>query len=93
LHWATAPFIVLGIYRCATRRSTASLLILAGTAVAPLAGAGFGEPRYIVSALALLPFAALLAGYGVSFILDLLTGSPSRDDAEEHGTGETHQAT
>ncbi len=92
LHWAAAPFIILGIYRCATRPSTASVLVLAGTVVAPLAGAGFGQPHYIGNALALLPFMALLAGYGVDATRDLISGRPLEPPGEEYGTYETHQA-
>jgi hypothetical protein len=84
LHWITAPLIVLGIYRCATRRSPASILVLAATIVAPLAGASFGQPHYVANALALLPCLALLAGYGVAFVRELITGPPPPPPAEEY---------
>jgi hypothetical protein len=83
LHWATAPLIALGVYRCVVKRTPASTLVLAGTLVAPLAGAGFGQPHYIAHALALLPFVALLAGYGVDFLRELITG-PAPPPAEEY---------
>ncbi|HEX7282478.1 MAG TPA: hypothetical protein VF239_10505, partial [Vicinamibacterales bacterium] len=83
LHWATAPLIILGLYRCATRRSPASILVLTATFVAPIAGAGFGQPHYVVNALALLPLLALLAGFGVDFIRQLISGPPPQTD-EEH---------
>jgi hypothetical protein len=84
LHWTSAPLILLGIYRCASRRSPSSTIILAGTVVAPLAGAGFGQPHYIVNALALLPFVALLAGYGVQLIREWITGPPQLPSDEEY---------
>jgi hypothetical protein len=83
LHWATAPLIILGLYHCATRRSPAVTLVLASTLVAPIAGAGFGQPHYVVNALALLPLLALLAGFGVDFIRQLISGPPPQTD-EEH---------
>jgi hypothetical protein len=83
LHWLTAPLIVMGIYRCATRRTPASILILAATVIAPIAGATFGQPHYVANALALLPLLALLAGYGVDFIRELITGPPP-PPAEEY---------
>ena len=84
LHWAMAPLIGLGIYRCATKRSPSAILILAGAIVAPIAGASFGQPHYIVNALALLPFLALLLGYGVGFIRELITGPPPPPPDEEY---------
>jgi hypothetical protein len=92
LHWATAPLIVLGIYRCVSKRTTASMLVLTGTVVAPMAGAGFGQPHYVVNALALLPFLALLAGYGLDFIREKITGPPPPEPVEEYETYETHQS-
>jgi len=83
LHWITAPLIILGLYSCAARRSPASLLVLAATFVAPIAGAGFGQPHYVANALALLPLVALLAGFGVDFIRQLISGPPPPPD-EEH---------
>ena len=82
LHWATAPLIVMGIYRCATRRTPASILILAATVVAPIAGASFGQPHYVANALALLPLLALLAGYGIDLIRERITGPPPQPAAE-----------
>ena len=75
----TAPLIVAGIIRCvrvAPAPNTAAVLVLAGLVVAPLAGSSFGERNYIALALGLLPFAALLAAYGVEEIRELIVGRP-----------------
>ncbi len=88
LHWAAAPLIALGIYRCALRPSPESSAVLAGALVAPLAGASFGLPHYMAHAMALTPFLALLSGYGVAFIRELAPPR-SAQSAEEHGTFET----
>lgn len=90
LHWAAAPLIAAGVYRCVTTRTPASMLVLAGAIVAPLAGASFGQPHYISNALALLPFLALLAGHGVNLVRELITGPPPSLD-EEPGTFASHQ--
>jgi hypothetical protein len=84
LHWIMAPLFAIGIYRCVTKPKAMALIVLAGTLIAPLAGAGFGQPRYIANALALLPFLALLAGYGVDQIRELIVPAPppSLDDEE-----------
>ena len=65
LSWLVAPLLAIGIYRCVKKPKAMALITLAGAAVAPMAGASFGRPHYIANALALLPFVALLAGYGV----------------------------
>ena len=73
LHWSTAPLIVAGIVRCAQKaRSAPALLTLLGTLIAPLAGAGFGQPHYIANALALLPFVTLLAAYALAWVTEWL---------------------
>ena len=83
LHWMMAPLILLGVYRAATKRSPSSILILAATVVAPIAGATFGQAHYMGNALALLPLLALLAGYGADFIRELIKGPPPQP-AEEY---------
>jgi hypothetical protein len=73
----SAPLIVAGIVRCVRLASTtAAVVVLAGLLVAPLAGSSFGERHYIALALGLLPFAALLAAYGIEEIRELIVGRP-----------------
>jgi hypothetical protein len=94
LLWIAAPLIIAGIVRCVkkTRTAPASITLL-GTLIAPLAGAGFGEPQYIANALALLPFVTLLAAYGVDWIRELIAGRPEREAGQEYETNEIHQST
>jgi hypothetical protein len=93
LHWIIAPLLAVGIYRCVAKPKAMALIVLAGTVVAPLAGAGFGQPRYMANALALLPFLALLAGYGVEQIRELIVPAPSPSPDEEYETIENRQST
>jgi 4-amino-4-deoxy-L-arabinose transferase-like glycosyltransferase len=74
----SAPLIVAGVVRCVRLASsqTAAVVVLAGLLVAPLAGSSFGERNYIALALGLLPFAALLAAYGIEEIRELIVGRP-----------------
>ena len=73
----SAPLIMAGIVRCARLApNVAAVVILAGLVVAPLAGSSFGEQPYIALALGLLPFAALLAAYGIEEIRELIVGRP-----------------
>jgi 4-amino-4-deoxy-L-arabinose transferase-like glycosyltransferase len=73
----SAPLMVAGIIRCARLApNTAAVVVLAGLVVAPLAGSSFGETNYIALALGLLPFAALVAAYGVEQIRELIVGRP-----------------
>jgi hypothetical protein len=92
LHWAIAPLLAVGIYRCVTKPKAMALIVLAGTLIAPLAGASFGQPRYIANALALLPFLALLAGYGIDQIRELIVPPPPPSVDEEYGTIEHRQS-
>ncbi len=79
----SAPLIIAGVVRCARLvPQTAAVVILVGAAIAPLAGSSFGETHYIGLALALLPFVALLAGYGVDLVRHLI-GPPPPPPAEE----------
>ena len=82
----SAPLIIAGIVRCARLAPNApAVVILAGLLVAPLAGSSFGEQQYIALALGLLPFAALLAAYGIEEIRALIVGrpQPAQDGSEE----------
>ena len=73
----SAPLIVAGIVRCIRLApGVAAVVVLAGLVVAPLAGSSFGEQPYIALALGLLPFAALLAAYGIEEIRELIVGRP-----------------
>ena len=77
LHWLFVPLVAVGVYRCVKTPKAMALVTLAGAVVAPLAGASFGRRQYIDNALALLPFVALLAAYGVDQILALIAPPPS----------------
>jgi 4-amino-4-deoxy-L-arabinose transferase-like glycosyltransferase len=82
----SAPLIAAGIVRCVRQAShTAAVVVLAGLLVAPLAGSSFGERNYIALALGLLPFAALLAAYGIEEIRELMVGRP-QPAPEESGS-------
>jgi hypothetical protein len=73
VHWLVAPLIIAGVIRCAKKaRTVPALVTLLGALVAPLAGASFGQARYMANALALLPFLTLLAAYGVDWAMDLV---------------------
>ena len=93
LHWIIAPLLAVGIYRCVTKPRAMALVVLAGALIAPLAGASFGQPRYIANALALLPFLALLAGYGVDQIRELIVPPPPPPPDEEYETIENRRST
>jgi len=81
---AVAPLVVTGIVRCGHKApGVPAMIILAGTLVAPIAGASFGQPHYIDNALALLPFVALLAAYAVDW-LRLLIVPPPPPPVEEY---------
>ena len=91
LHWMLVPLLGLGIYRCLTKPQAMALIVLAGTLIAPLAGASFGQPRYIANALAMLPLVALLAGYGVEMIVALIAPPPPPPPDEGYETIENRQ--
>ena len=94
LLWVAAPLIIAGIVRCVRQLPRVPAVItLAGTIVAPLAGAGFGEPQYIANALALLPFATLLAAYAVDWIRELIAGPAEPENDQESGNHEIDQST
>jgi hypothetical protein len=91
LHWVVAPLIIAGAARCVTKARTApALATLLGTSIAPLAGAGFGQPLYIANALGLLPFVTLLAAYGLDWAIDLVRPQIRHrldTDTDESGSG------
>ena len=84
LHWLVVPLVAIGIYRCLKKPRAMAVIVLAGALVAPVAGARFGQPHYIANALALLPFVALLAGYGVEQIRELIVPPPPPPPEEEY---------
>ena len=82
LLWIAAPLVIAGLVRCVRQVPRVSAVItLAGTLIAPLAGAGFGQPQYIANALAWLPFVTLLAAYSVDWAIDF---TPLRRPPIEH---------
>jgi hypothetical protein len=84
LHWLVVPLVVVGIFRAIKKPRTMAVMVLAGALVAPLAGASFRQPQYIANALALLPFVALLAGFGVDQIRELIVPPPPPPPEEEY---------
>jgi hypothetical protein len=77
-----APFILLGVYRCARQWSRPSAqLVIGALLIAPLTGASFGVPHYLADAATVLPLLALLAGLGVDMIVDLV--APRRGSLED----------
>ena len=84
LHWLLAPLIIAGVVRCVQKARTApALMTLLGTLIAPLAGAGFGQPQYIANALALLPFVTLLSAYAIDWAMDLTPLRRRSNDGDE----------
>ena len=92
LHWLLVPLIAAGVYRCVKKPKAMALIVLAGALVAPLAGASFGQRHYMANALALLPFVALLAGYAVDAVRELIAPPPPQPPDEEYETVESHQS-
>ena len=85
LLWIAAPLIIAGIVRCVRQvPRVPAVITLAGTLIAPLAGAGFGQPRYIANALACLPFVTLLAAFGVDWVRELIVPPPPPPPDEEY---------
>ena len=78
-----APLIAAGVYRAVrhVQREIPSLLIGAALIV-PLAGASFGVPRYLASAVAVLPILALLSALGVEQLITLAVGRRPLEDDE-----------
>jgi 4-amino-4-deoxy-L-arabinose transferase-like glycosyltransferase len=67
-----AILLPIGIYQIVRRRRTAvNLLVLAGFVTAPMAAVLVPEPAAIIRAVALLPFGALIAAFGVECLWDL----------------------
>ena len=61
-----APFVVAGVRRLAiAERGDQALLVLGGLVAAPFAASAIDERHAIGRALIILPFAALIAAYGV----------------------------
>lgn len=63
-----AVFIPLGIYNVLRKRDRLSLLILFGFLTAPIAGALAGDHYRYSRILVILPFAIILAVYGIKFL-------------------------
>jgi hypothetical protein len=70
----SAPFILLAVLRLRHMPRDAMALLTGAALIAPLAGATFGGPHYIVDAAATLPLLAILAGLGVDQFVAVLTG-------------------
>lgn len=65
------PFYLIGLFKLATKKTPASLFVLAVFFISPLASALAGPPQ-IVRGSALLPIVAILIGLGFSACLDLI---------------------
>jgi hypothetical protein len=69
-----AVFLVAGLYTIVSeRRTRTNILLLAGLFTAPVAACLVAEPYAIQRQLVVLPFAALIATYGVEFALTVNT--------------------
>jgi 4-amino-4-deoxy-L-arabinose transferase-like glycosyltransferase len=74
-----ALLLPLGFYEIVARRPTIpNLLVLAGFLTAPAAAVLVPEPAAIIRAVALLPFAALLATFGLELLWTTPAVRPSR---------------
>jgi 4-amino-4-deoxy-L-arabinose transferase-like glycosyltransferase len=74
-----AVLLPLGCYDVIARRpSIPRLLVLAGFVTAPAAAVLVPEPAAIIRSVALLPFAALLAVFGLELLWTMPTVRPSR---------------
>ena len=65
---ATAPLLVAGIAALWRRRDWLAVVIVAGIVAAPIPAALKGEPGMIQRAIYMLPFLALLGGFGFAWL-------------------------
>ncbi|HUQ86920.1 MAG TPA: glycosyltransferase family 39 protein [Vicinamibacterales bacterium] len=78
-----APFIVIGLYRCARLASRESrALVIGSLAVVPIAGATFIVLHYMTDAASVLPILALVAGLGVDQLVAFATRRPLEDGVD-----------
>jgi hypothetical protein len=86
---AVAPFIAIGLYRCAKHlpREWAQMVIGA-LVIAPVAGATFSVPRYMTSAASVLPILSLIAALGVDQLIALATRRRSLEESESGSAGD-----
>jgi 4-amino-4-deoxy-L-arabinose transferase-like glycosyltransferase len=66
---ALAPLMIAGLYDVVTRRTRPGWLVLAGALTAPVSAVLVGDGSAIYRELELLPFAALLATFGLRSML------------------------
>jgi hypothetical protein len=68
--WPMAVLVPLGIsHALKSSGSQTAILLIGGLLLAPMAAATLGVPHNIGQALAMVPFAVLLAGFGVARVL------------------------
>jgi len=72
----SAPFILLALIRARHISREPIALLIGATLIAPIAGAMFGLPHYILDAAAALPLLAILTGLGVDQLVALITRRP-----------------
>jgi hypothetical protein len=77
----SAPFIVFALIRARHLARESIVLVVGAALIAPLAGATFGVPHYILDAAAALPLLAILTGLGVDQLVAVITRrKPPLDD-------------
>jgi 4-amino-4-deoxy-L-arabinose transferase-like glycosyltransferase len=73
-----AVLLVLGLFDVCVSRRTAGILVIFGFITAPLAGVLGGEDAAIIRAVELMPFAVLLAVFGLEYLWSLPLAMPAR---------------
>jgi 4-amino-4-deoxy-L-arabinose transferase-like glycosyltransferase len=66
--WPMAALVPLGIVQALKSESTAAIVLIGGLLIAPMAAATLGVPHNIGQAMTVVPFAVLLAGFGLERI-------------------------
>ncbi|MBI4058832.1 glycosyltransferase family 39 protein [Candidatus Microgenomates bacterium] len=67
--WPVVIFLPLGIYQAFKERTRINLLLIVGVFTSPIAAALVGDHYRISRALVMLPFAIILATYGIKFLI------------------------
>ena len=73
-----AALVVLGLYAVCVSHRRAGILVVFGFVTAPLAGVLGGEDAAIIRAVELMPFAVLLAVFGLEYLWSLPIAMPRR---------------
>jgi 4-amino-4-deoxy-L-arabinose transferase-like glycosyltransferase len=87
--WPMAVLVPLGVAQTLKMgRSPVPILLIGGLLIAPMAAATLGLPHNIGQAMTVVPFAVLLAGFGLERIVSLIAALPQ--NRERHLTVEAH---